>query len=285
MKEIPAAAWRRLGHPAWRLAAILTFALSIGPLLGAAAPAKATDNRSDAYPYPGPPAPEPKPLQVLILTGADYPGHAWRATTPVLAEALRQDSRANVRVVEDAHFMDSAALSRYHVVVLHYMNWRTPAPGIAARLNLQRFVERGGGLVLVHFACGTWLDWPQFRELAGRVWNPKLRGHDKRGPFRVEIVDPNHPITRGLASFETDDELYTCLDGDTPIQVLAMATSKVDKKDYPMAFVLNVGKGRVFHSPLGHDVKAFGPPTLELFRRGVAWAAGFPPQPPASTSK
>ena len=47
-----------------------------------------------------------------------------------------------------------------------------------------------------------------------------------------------------------------------------------------MAFVLNVGQGRVFHSPLGHDVKAFGPATLELFRRGVAWAAGLPPVAP-----
>lgn len=49
--------------------------------------------------------------------------------------------------------------------------------------------------------------------------------------------------------------------------------------DYPMAFVLNVGKGRVFHSPLGHDVKAFNPAVLELFRRGTAWAAGKPPVP------
>lgn len=239
----------------------------------------AADARSDAYPYSGPPAPAPKPLQVLLLTGADHPAHVWRATTPVLAAALREDPRADVRVVEDAHFVDSTALARYHVVVLHYMNWRTPAPGAAARENLRRFVERGGGLVLVHFACGTWLDWPDFGALAGRVWNPKRRGHDPRGPFRVEIVQPDHPITRGLTAFDTDDELYTCLDGTTPIEVLAKATSRVDQQEHPMAFVLNVGRGRVFHSPLGHDVKAFGPPTLELFRRGVAWAAGLPPVP------
>ncbi len=255
--------------------------LTLAPALGLAAPAqppaRVIDARSEAYPYSGPPAPEAKPLPVLVLTGADFPGHVWRETTPVLAEALRQDPRADVRIVEDAHFMDSSALSRYRVVVLHYMNWRTPAPGAAARENLQRFVEDGGGLVLVHFACGTWLDWAQFRELAGRVWNPRLRGHDRRGPFRVNIIEPDHPITRGLSSFETDDELYTCLDGDTPIQVLATATSRVDQRDYPMAFVLEVGKGRVFHSPLGHDVKALGQPTLELFRRGVAWAAGFQP--------
>jgi len=44
----------------------------------------------------------------------------------------------------------------------------------------------------------------------------------------------------------------------------------VDKKDYPMAFVMNVGKGRVFHSPLGHDIKAFQP----------SHARTFPPRPP-----
>lgn len=246
----------------------------------AGAMARAADPAPDAYPYPGPPATPAKPLQVLLLTGCDYPGHVWRQTTPVLAQALREDPRADVRVIEDAHFIDSAALARYHVVVLHYMNWKTPGPGAAAQANLQRFVTNGGGLVLVHFACGAWLEWPQFVGLAGRVWDPRRRGHDPRGPFRVEIVPSAHPITKGLASFETDDELYTCLAGDVPIQVLAKATSRIDRQEHPMAFVLNVGQGRVFHSPLGHDVKAFGPATLELFRRGVAWAAGLPPVAP-----
>ena len=241
--------------------------------------AAAEQKTSDGYPYPGPAAPPPKPLQVLLVTGCDYPGHKWPLTAPVLAQGLRQDPRADVRVVEDAHFLDSAALNSYHVVVLHYMNWKTPGLGEAARANLKRFVENGGGLVMVHFACGAFMEWPEFVNLAGRVWNPKLRGHDPRGPFHVEIVQPDHPVMKGMQAFDTEDELYTCLAGDVPIEVLAKAVSKVDKKDYPMAFVLNVGKGRVFHSPLGHDVKAFSPAVLELFRRGTAWAAGQPPVP------
>ena len=65
--------------------------------------------------------------------------------------------------------------------------------------------------------------------------------------------------------------------GERPINVLATARSKVDKKIYPMAFVFEHGKGRVFHCLLGHDVKAFRKPgVLELFRRGTAWAAGRP---------
>lgn len=224
------------------------------------------------------PLPAATTARVLLVTGQDYPGHPWRETAPALKALLEKDGRLQVRVTEDPHLLDSQAVRDYDLILLHFMNWEQPAPGAAARENLRRLVESGKGLMLVHFACGAWQDWPEFRNLAGRAWDPKMRPHDPKGPFRVEIADPGHPITAGLAAFETDDELYTCLAGDRPIQVVAKSRSKVDGKDYPMAFVLNYGQGRVFHTVLGHDVKAVtnsGVP--ELLRRGCAWAAGLPP--------
>ena len=216
--------------------------------------------------------------QVLLVTGQDYPGHPWPQTAPALKDLLQKDSRLAVRVVEDPHLLDSPTLARYDVVVLHFMNWEQPSPGPAARENLRRFVEGGKGLMLVHFACGAWQDWPEFKNLAGRAWDPKLRGHDPHGQFRVEIADPQHPITKGLEPFDTVDELYTCLAGDRPIHVIATARSKVDNKDYPMAFVFDYGQGRVFHTVLGHDLQAVTNSSVpELFRRGCAWAAGLPP--------
>lgn len=94
------------------------------------------------------------------------------------------------------------------------------------------------------------------------------------------MTDVEHPIINGMESFETEDELYYGLTGKPPITVLAKARSKVDGKEYPMAFVYNYGKGRGFHCPLGHNVKAFEAPAVgELFRRGTAWAAGLSPVP------
>jgi len=216
--------------------------------------------------------------KILIVTGIDYPGHKWKLTTPVLKKAIAKDKRLSVSVVEDPKFLASDDLNRYDAVVLHFMNWEVPDPGPKARANLKAFVENGKGVVVVHFACGAFQEWDEFKNLAGRVWDPKLRPHDPRGRFKVEITDTRHPITRGTESFETTDELYTCLAGDRPIRILAKSRSKVDGKDYPMAFVLNYGKGRVFHCPLGHDVKAFtNPGCAELFRRGTAWAAGLSP--------
>ena len=217
--------------------------------------------------------------RVLIVTGEDYKGHRWQETAPVLKSLIAQDKRLVVEVVEDLNFLRSPRVHEYDVLVMHFKNYDPEVPGRAGYDNLAKFVEGGGGLAVVHFACGAFQEFKDdFVKLAGRAWNPKLRAHDPRGEFLVEIVETDHPITRGLNDFTTTDELYTCLDGTTPITMLAQARSKVDDKLYPMAFVLSYGKGRVFNSPLGHDVTAFGVPgTAELIRRGTAWAAGLKP--------
>lgn len=236
---------------------------------------------SHAQPAAKPGAPA---ARVLLVTGIDYPGHLWKQTAPVLKQALEQDPRLSVRVVEDPNFLDSAALTNYAVIILHWMNWEVPGPGPAARANLQRFLRQGGGLVLTHFACGAWHnEWPEFANLAGRVWfgsnpGPGKRQHDPYGPFRVEFPHPTHPITLGLSPFETRDELYTCLTGNHPIEVIAQARSSLDGQDYPIALISHYGAGRTFLCTLGHDVNALSIPGVqELYRRGCAWAAGLPP--------
>ncbi len=239
---------------------------ALGAVLVAAVAAEPND------PNTVPPAKEA--ARILIITGIDYPGHKWQETAPVLAKGLRQDPRLTVTTVEKPEILASDQIFGYDALVIHFMNWETPDPGPKARENLMKFAQQGGGIVLTHFACGAFQEWPDFVKVVGRVWDPKLRGHDPYGPFQVDIADANHPITRGLQPFEITDELYTCLTGRTPIKVLATATSKVDQKVYPMAFILNYGKGRVFHCVLGHDAQAFANKgAAELFRRGTAWTA------------
>ena len=81
-----------------------------------------------------------------------------------------------------------------------------------------------------------------------------------------------------MRDFRADDELYICLMGDRPVDLLATAHSKLSGKDEPMAFAFEYGKGRVFHTPLGHDVSAIEMPGVaELLRRGCLWAAGRQP--------
>ena len=109
--------------------------------------------------------------RILLVTGVDYPGHLWRQTAPALAEALRQDPRLEVFTLEDPGVLDSTAINKYDLILLHFQNWEQPGPGERARENLRQFVEGGKGVALVHFACGAWFgEWPEFANIAGRVW-------------------------------------------------------------------------------------------------------------------
>ena len=224
-------------------------------------------------------------IHVLIVTGIDYPGHHWQETTPVLQDELGKDARMKVSVLNDPYKLDETDLARYDVLLLHFMNWEKPDPNEKAKENLRRFVDGGGGLVVIHFACGAFGSWPEFAALAGRIYD-RTNTHDPRGPFTVNLTETNHPLTRGMQSFPTDDELYICLTGTKPIELLASARSKITKRDHPMAFVHEYGKGRVFLSPLGHDVKALRMAgTAELIRRATAWVARREPVPTKKTAK
>jgi type 1 glutamine amidotransferase len=60
--------------------------------------------------------------------------------------------------------------------------------------------------------------------------------------------------------------------------ILATAFSDKAKggtgKDEPMALVKSYGKGRVFHTPMGHDLRAMKDPSFMLLTaRGTEWAA------------
>ncbi len=221
------------------------------------------------------------PKKILILTGMEHHNN-WKQLTPILVEAFANDKRLEVSVSEQPAIMTKEdVLAKYDGYVMLYNNSdKKPSPE-GALANLKKAVEGGKGLVLVHFSSGAFYDWttkkvdPAFCEIAGRVWNPACRGHDPHGTFTVTIADKAHPITKGLSDYEQIDELYTCIEGPQPIQVLATGVSKVDKKVYPLAFVLNPGKGRTFHCALGHSPQAFNEPTKQLFRQGTLWSIGL----------
>jgi type 1 glutamine amidotransferase len=224
---------------------------------------------------PEKPAPPPK-TRVLIVANVD-PWHDGKKTAPVVQAKLEEDPRIDVRIVEDPEFLASPLIADYDVILLEFYNAEPLRHQAEAQKNLEQLVKQGKGLVVLHFSCGAFSTWPGYADLAGRVWDRKTT-HDPRGPYQVKIIDHEHPITRGLADFQADDELYFCLTGDKKMDVLATAHSKVTGKDHPMALAMSYGKGRVFNTPLGHDGKAVAMPGVaKLLQRGVLWAAGKEP--------
>ena len=173
----------------------------------------------------------------------------------------------------------------YDALVLNYSSWDRPGLSDAAKAGLKKFLDDGGGLSIIHFANGSWTDtlpnkeadWPEYRtQIVRRIWDhkPGLSGHDPFGTFQVDLTaaGEKHPITAGMASFETDDELYFRQQGTLPIVPLVTAHSKVTKENEPLAWAYEQSKARVFQTVLGHadvSIRKAG----ALIRRGTVWAA------------
>jgi len=216
-----------------------------------------------------------KPIRVLIVTGVDYPGHPWRELALQLRKALGASDKIDVRLADDVEVLGTDLIFDYDVLMLNFKNYDPLKREKVAQVNLLRFIREGGGLMFFHFTCGAFENWPEFGQIAGRVWNPELRAHDPHGQFTVQITKKEHPIMQGLSDFQILDELYTCTDAKREVEVLAEAKSVVDGKMYPMAFVFEEGRGRGFHTLLGHDERSFHSPELtKMLQNAAIWCAG-----------
>lgn len=206
-------------------------------------------------------------IKGLILTGNNHPAHLWKETTPELVQIFEADERIHMDASTDIQDLGEYDLSDYDFLVMNYCNWED-STGLypASKEAFSKYVNEGGGLILVHFANGAFhaslpgaegSDWPEYRNMCLRVWDHNGgSGHDKYGPFKVKISDPEHELTAGLTDFETSDELYYNQKGETPIHPLLTARSTDTGAEEPLAWTYYYGQGRVFQTLLGHDVQS-----------------------------
>jgi type 1 glutamine amidotransferase len=216
----------------------------------------------------------PAKARVLIVTGFDVDSHKWEESSNMIRDILVETGRFDVSISTDKEVFASPELGEFAAVLLTFGFWKESDPSDAAKAGLLEYVERGGNLVALHFACSSFQDWKDYGVLLGRVWKKGVGGHGPYGPFTVNIRNTTHPITQGMEDFRIEDELYARLTGDEDIDVLASAYSEWSKQVEPIVFVKSYGEGRVVHNVLGHGLRAKENPDYQrLLCRGVEWAA------------
>ena len=247
---------------------------------------------------------------VLILDGeSGGPYHQWKLTTQVLKKVLDETGLFDVVIVTAPPAGASFAsfqpdFARYRAVVLNYdaPDERWP---VALKSSFEEYVRNGGGVVSVHAADNAFPGWAAYNEMigvggwrdrterAGPHWHVKdgrltpdtapgkAGSHGDRLPYRITVRDASHPVTRGLppAWMHQSDELYAALRGPgRNMTVLADAHSDPANKgtglDEPQLMALTFGRGRIFHTTLGHDVTAMSSVDfIVTLQRGTEWAA------------
>jgi type 1 glutamine amidotransferase len=246
-----------------------------------------------------------QPLKALIVDGQN--NHAWQETTPVLKKLLEEAGVFQVDVATSPpKGGDMRAFgpefSKYRVVVSNY-NGEPWSP--EANAAFEKFVREGGGFVSYHAADNAFPEWREYNEMIAlggwgnrtekhgpyaRYRDGKLaldpspgRGghHGKRHVFQIDMRDLSHPISKGLPRewMHNTDELYDSLRGPAKqIGLLATAFSKPETggtgEHEPVLFTVRYGKGRIFHTTLGHDLEAMRcVGFIATLQRGAEWAA------------
>ena len=243
-------------------------------------------------------------IKVLLIDGQN--NHNWKATTPVLKKALESSGRFSVTVStsparngsKDDWSEWNPKFESFDVTLSNYNGQSWPAQ---LQESLENYVKGGGAFVVVHAANNSFSGWLEYNRMIGLggwggrtekngpylyfndanklVRDPRPgRGgsHGAQHEFTVKLRQKDHPIVKGMPAEwkHAKDELYDSLRGPADkVEVIATAYSSKSKRHEPMIMTISYGKGRVFHTPMGHadySMRCVG--FQDVLRRGTEWA-------------
>jgi type 1 glutamine amidotransferase len=213
----------------------------------------------------------PRRLRIVLVDGPkdhgpgehDYP--LWRKRWSAL---LATDETISVESIDA--WPSKEQLERADVIVLYSNNPRWDASRGA---ELDRFLARGGGLVLIHYAVEGHKDSAALASRIGLAWQGGMSKF-RHGPLAVDFSKSKHPIARNLGVLQLVDESYWNLVGDVS-SINVIGTGVEDGEPRPLFWTRETGKGRVFVSIPGHYTWTFDDPLFRLvILRGIGWAAG-----------
>lgn len=247
----------------------------------------------------------PNTYRALIVDGQSN-HRIWPTTTQYMKGYLEETGLFTVDIATSPSAgepMDTyrPAFADYDLVVSNYNGepW-----GESAMADFEAFVREGGAFVSVHAANNAFPEWTAYNEMIAvggwgdrterhgpyirlrdgefvRDTTPGIGGsHGVRHEFPIDIRDTDHPITRGLPEqwMHANDELYDRLRGPAKnVSVLATAFSTIESEGTgehePILMAIEYGKGRIFHTTLGHALvsqRCIG--FITTFQRGAEWA-------------
>jgi len=155
---------------------------------------------------------------------------------------------------EDLSVLHPERLTQYGLCISYMDAWNytVPKAPIAALIS---YVVNGGGLLVLH----TGISLQHHYEFALMV-GAKFTTHPAMETLTYRITAPEHPIMQGLSSFAVYEEPYQyILDNLAEREILLDYT--LNGQQFPAAWVVNYGLGRVVYLMIGHTKESFLDPT------------------------
>lgn len=149
-------------------------------------------------------------------------------------------------------------------------NWITEEQGEAVK----DFVAAGNGFYSLHNNSHVSLSSKSYREVMGGAYI----GHPALRPFKVRVVNRDHPITKGVQDFMVNDEQHYVIYDKDPKNILLRAEN-IDGLTFAehgtesiSGWAHEYGQGRVVFTAVGHNIHAMWQPEyLKLQKNAVRW--------------
>lgn len=221
-----------------------------------------------------------KPLRALLITGGcchNYPFQSQQLTNATAKLAAVEWTTVNEGgngTRAEIPLYDQPDWAKGYNVVVHNECFADTTNEVYIR-KITSVHKAGVPAVVIHCAMHTYRSVPMddWREFLGVT----SKRHDHQSKYPVKLVEPAHPILKGVApDWVTPlDELYIIEKVGANTKALATSVSERDQQSYPVIWINQYGKARVFGTSWGHSDDAWRDPNfLTIVSRGTLWAAG-----------
>ncbi len=212
--------------------------------------------------------------KVLVVYGG-WPGHQPEVYAEKISGFLESEGAIVTVVDTTGVYADETVMSEVDLII---QSITMDHIGEEAFNGLQRAVKNGAGFAGSHGGfCDAFRDHTAYQYMIGAQFVAHPGG---QLTYKVNITNPDDPITAGTKDFSTKTEQYY-LHVDPNIKVLATTTFSGEHDDWIEGAVMPViwkkyhGKGRIFCITLGHDPAEFDEEIpRRLLMNGFRWAAG-----------
>jgi type 1 glutamine amidotransferase len=209
-------------------------------------------------------------LKALLITGGGF--HDYKALNPVLTKKISElasvhfDVKSGLDVLKDKSFADGYDVLLYNFCFASEKNKTLVEHALQATRD-------GKATMLVHCAMHTFMASDDWTDACGM----RTRRHDPYAAFSVIKADAKHPVVQGLPDeWRTPgDELYQTIELGKRSTALLKGKNAKTKSEHVVCWVSTYGKGRVFATTLGHDLRTVKMPEYHrLLANGLLWACG-----------
>lgn len=242
---------------------------------------------------------QPARINCVFIAGGLY--HDFDFARLEILKLLGEDPRVRTRVFEDYSNIEAIRAADFLITYTCDV-----VPPLDVQEALRDWVKGGGRWYALHgtnsvlrlFDNGLYGS-PRWAPLMMETLGTQFIAHPPIAPYKVEVADPNHPLTQGVEPFETTDELYlverhgdlhVLLDTEFGGDATGFDEHEWDHARHPVLYIKAQGDGAVLYNTLGHcrghyDMQPFLdwwpqvdrcawdlPVFYDLLRRGITWA-------------